>query len=135
MNKYIYSLSNYHAIDKAEIIIDGITVLAGENGCGKSTLSRWLYYLVNGAVDFERFLYREYVEAVQEIVRRWNLVSRDVSRYSSDLHNMRRGIQVVAEQLEQLYKLDRFETDNIERVKELFMQVLTALAEQLYSYF
>lgn len=134
MNKYIYSLSNYHAIDKAEIIIDGITVLAGENGCGKSTLSRWLYYLVNGAVDFERFLYREYVEAVQEIVRRWNLVSRDVSRYSSDLHNMRRGIQVVAEQLEQLYKLDRFETDNIERVKELFMQALTALAEQLYSY-
>lgn len=134
MNNYIYSLNSYHAIENAEIVIDGITVLAGENGCGKSTLSRWLYYLVNGAVDFERFLYREYVETVQEIVRRWNLVSRDISRYSSDFYGLRRGIQVVVEQLEELYRLDKFETENVERVQVLFVQALTALTEQLYSF-
>ena len=53
MSIYRYTLSDYHAIKKADITIDGITVLAGENGCGKSTLSRWLYYLVNGAQQFE----------------------------------------------------------------------------------
>ena len=53
MSIYRYTLSGYHAIKKADITIDGITVLAGENGCGKSTLSRWLYYLVNGAQQFE----------------------------------------------------------------------------------
>ena len=47
MSKYKYSLYGYHAIEKADITINGITVLSGENGCGKSTLSRWLYYIIN----------------------------------------------------------------------------------------
>lgn len=47
MSKYKYHLHNYHAIDSADISIDGITVISGVNGSGKSTLSRWLYYLVN----------------------------------------------------------------------------------------
>ena len=55
MSKYRYSLHNYHAIEHADIVIDGITVLAGENGCGKSTLSRWLYYTINGATEFDVF--------------------------------------------------------------------------------
>ena len=50
MSTYKYSMFDYHAIAETEITIDGITVLAGDNGCGKSTLSRWLYYLVNGTI-------------------------------------------------------------------------------------
>lgn len=38
MSNYRYTLSDYHAIKEADITINGITVLAGENGCGKSTL-------------------------------------------------------------------------------------------------
>ncbi len=33
------TVNNFRAIEKAEINIDGITVVTGENGCGKSTLS------------------------------------------------------------------------------------------------
>ena len=52
MSKYKYTLRDYHAIKEAEIKLDGITVLSGINGCGKSTLSRWLFYLVNGSAGF-----------------------------------------------------------------------------------
>lgn len=47
MSKYNFKIENYHAIGHADIDIDGITVIAGGNGCGKSTLSRWLYYILN----------------------------------------------------------------------------------------
>ncbi|MBP5682218.1 MAG: AAA family ATPase, partial [Bacteroidales bacterium] len=47
MNTYRLKIENYHSISKADIALNGITVLAGINGCGKSTLARWLYYIVN----------------------------------------------------------------------------------------
>ncbi len=59
MSKYTFKLSNYHAIEDAEIILDGITVLSGENGSGKSTISRWLYYLVRGTNEYETFVEKE----------------------------------------------------------------------------
>ena len=42
MTKYTFKLSNYHAIEDANITLDGITILSGENGSGKSTLLRML---------------------------------------------------------------------------------------------
>ena len=44
MSKYRYSLHNYHAIEHADIVIDGITVLAGENGCGKYVVAMAVLY-------------------------------------------------------------------------------------------
>ena len=61
MSTYRYELKNYHAIKSASIVLDGITVLAGENGCGKSTMSRWLYYLVNASHRYEEFAYKTYL--------------------------------------------------------------------------
>lgn len=57
-----------HAIKEANIAINGITVLAGENGCGKSTLSRWLYYLINGFNGFDEFAYNDLLKQIQELL-------------------------------------------------------------------
>lgn len=46
-------VENFRAIGKAEIKLDGITVVAGVNGCGKSTLSKLLYWVYRGVLEFE----------------------------------------------------------------------------------
>lgn len=93
MSKYIYKLSDYHAIKKAAISIDGITVLSGINGCGKSTLSKWLYYIVNGANLYDEFIYDRYVSQIQNIFTGLNFARRDVDKdtdHSNSLFSERR---------------------------------------------
>lgn len=80
MSTYKYSLFNYHAIAEADITIDGITVLAGDNGCGKSTLSRWLYYLVNTSSRFEELLFGELKGQLDELLRQGRSIVREISR-------------------------------------------------------
>lgn len=47
------SLTNIRAIEQADIILDGITVLTGENGCGKSTISKLAYYIFKTSIEFD----------------------------------------------------------------------------------
>ena len=95
MSSYKYSLFGYHAIKQAEIAIDGITVLAGDNGCGKSTLSRWLYYIVNATTRYEELLFEDLKDQLEELTRQGKIVVRELGRGSNefsgntltDLHN------------------------------------------------
>lgn len=78
---YIYSLDNYQAISEARLKLDGITVLAGPNGCGKSTLSRWLYYLVNTISQFDKLV-------TDDFISRFYSVLLDLKRVSiTDIHS------------------------------------------------
>lgn len=50
------SVRNVRAIEQAEIDVSGITVLSGINGCGKSTISRFLYELLYGALRYNELV-------------------------------------------------------------------------------
>ena len=83
MNSYRFILEDYHAVKNADIILDGLTVLAGLNGCGKSTISRWLYGFVKYSNDFDRIVdYRtakvifERTVRLAEILRRIAFINK-----------------------------------------------------------
>lgn len=86
MAKYRYHVKNYHSIKDADIKIDGITVLAGINGCGKSTLSRWLYYIVNAINDFNRIQRVYFIDSLTDQIDRLLefLNSTSLSKEDSD---------------------------------------------------
>jgi predicted ATP-dependent endonuclease of OLD family len=60
MDKFVeLSVKDFRAIKKADIALDGITVVSGINGCGKSTLSKLLYYLFDNANKYDRMVFSE----------------------------------------------------------------------------
>ena len=73
------SVENFKAVKKADIALNGITVVSGINGCGKSSLSQLLYYsfyyanhfneIVDSALNDELL---RYVEVLRQIEREVN---------------------------------------------------------------
>lgn len=47
-------------IKKADIDLNGITVLAGRNGCGKSTISKLVYHTIFTANNFDQIIEKEF---------------------------------------------------------------------------
>ena len=133
MSKYKYTIRNYHAIKEAEIKIDGITVLSGINGCGKSTLSRWLYYLVNGAKEFDNFLYADYKEKISHIINRMQFACMDLNRFRRINHAAQEkgGLDNLYEAAEKLKTMKIYSNEHVENVQDLFLQVLNTTTDFL----
>lgn len=120
---YLYSLKDYRAIKSAQIRINGITVLAGVNGCGKSTLSRWLYFLINAEHEFEFSQRKFFVQSLEMEVEKIQRVFRSTlstSRYSS----IRR----------QLHQLALKEDNDWDNLKELYFSFVRKAEEDLSNY-
>ncbi len=59
MDKHLIEINipeKFRAINMAKIFLDGITVVAGINGCGKSTLSKLLYQTYKYSINYNRLL-------------------------------------------------------------------------------
>ena len=135
MSTYKYRLSDYHAVRSAEIVIDGITVLAGENGCGKSTLSRWLYYLVNGSRRFDEFLYKEYFRTLRGMLRRLDMAAREFFRsYSEENSPQSSGLVHSLRQFSRFLYEEHPGDPNVAEVFEKYRQLIILFGEQLKAY-
>lgn len=82
MAKYQLNIGNYHAIKQANLILDGLTVVAGVNGCGKSTISRWLYYIVNGLSSLDGLLFSDFRSKIVGMFDKYLVLVDDLSRYT-----------------------------------------------------
>lgn len=62
------SLDNIGKIEKATIEIKGITVIAGENNTGKSTVGKTLYAIFNSFYQIQNKLKKERLQAIERII-------------------------------------------------------------------
>ena len=97
MDKYSYSLKLYRAVKSANIDLNGVTVLAGENGCGKSTLTRTLFYLVDAISHYDEYILEDFISHVRSILHRFDMIRREMSMFSKGadkvtLQKMQQGL-------------------------------------------
>ena len=71
------NIKNFRAIKNTDIIIDGITVVAGENGCGKSSISKLLYYFYRTVSNYEALVRKELYVNLQEVVKFLEIIHQE----------------------------------------------------------
>jgi len=81
------AIQNYRAIREVDIAIDGITVVTGENGCGKSTLSKILYYIFKISSSYDVLVAENLKETLNGILRFLEIGIRDVTATDRGLRN------------------------------------------------
>lgn len=133
MNSYRFILEDYHAIKNADIILDGLTVLAGLNGCGKSTISRWLYGFVRYSNDFDQIVDSDTAEVIYERNRRLWEVERRISFWtkSSTLPPMPRMNGNLDEEVSSLQEKVKGICDFIRRT--MTVPLMDKYGDQLWS--
>lgn len=85
-NKIRVITEDFRAIKKADIEIDGITVVAGPNSCGKSTISKLLYFLYKTVSDYDQIVINDLLEDFKNLIYFLEIVSREIHR-SKNLRN------------------------------------------------
>jgi len=81
------AIEDYRAIKSADIIINGITVVAGENGCGKSTLSKILYYIFKISGNYNVLVAENLKERLDGILRFLEIAIRDLRSLDRGMRN------------------------------------------------
>lgn len=79
MSELTLKVENFQAISEANIKIDGITVLSGNNSTGKSTLSKMLYYVVKTSLEYESVEYDKLSQYQYKILERLSSLMDDYS--------------------------------------------------------
>ena len=64
------NISNFAKIDNADIIIDGITVIAGENNTGKSTIGKILFSIFNSLYDINEKIQGQRISEITPIIEK-----------------------------------------------------------------
>lgn len=143
-NKFI--LKKYHAIHDAELLLNGLTILSGENGSGKSTISRWIFYLIELSAHYDSYLFMDYVEALEHQVRwycaqmmrniyLYQLEERLSSLDSHDPRSVDEAMSLCIEWLKSHYADVReyLESEHAEILKKRILRSIAALDDDIFD--
>ena len=93
-------LTSFRAVKQATILLDGITVLAGENGSGKSTISKLLYTTLKVSREYDEIMEKNSQQRIQSILSGVRSVVKDYSFLIED------NKQTVLDEFKLLEKVD-----------------------------
>jgi len=71
-------IDKFRAVNNADIIIDGITMVAGENGCGKSTISKLLYFLFKTITNYNTLVKQKLNYSLRDVLRFLEIFQQEV---------------------------------------------------------
>lgn len=120
MSTYKFTLANYHAVKEATITLDGVTVLSGLNGSGKSSIARWLHHTVKVLNDFDRMIDDEGIEKLLRLFDNIKPFVRGLNNYDKY-----RQLDAITEELKS-ENISSFDT-----IHNYFLQVLAVVNEAL----
>ena len=78
------SIKDFRAIKEADIALNGITVVTGINGCGKSTMSKFLYYALKYANSYEVLVNLDLQRELTPFQRLFRIMEQAVYRFSDN---------------------------------------------------
>lgn len=73
-------IRDFRAIAEADISLRGITVITGVNGCGKSTLSKFLYYSFKSVNDFNNIVDNDLYNELFDIRNFTGILSQEIKK-------------------------------------------------------
>ncbi|MEG1475795.1 MAG: hypothetical protein RSC10_08590, partial [Longicatena sp.] len=110
-------IENIGKIGKAEVEINGITVIAGENNTGKSTIGRSLFSVFNSFYNINDQIM---IERTRSIGNLTNIIYGNFDRSHLSYARIEKNIQNINDNLE-------FYKDNLKEIKRVIM---TAVSEE-----
>lgn len=158
------SVKNFAKIKEADIIVDGITVIAGENNTGKSTIGKIIFSIFNSLSDIEdKILYERIrvIENANRIILRSNIdlvegtkamairnlpsilkrISNRVRQLISDEIDVSvEMLRVIVSESIQLWQFSRFPEELVDEIVESTNEILclpekTIVKEVVTSFF
>ena len=131
-------LENFTKIKKANIELNGITVIAGPNNTGKSTVGKALYCIFNSFYDLDKKLNNEKVKKIMNIIYKSlrtnlavkNIDLRIIEKFSHEIsleENLSKD--ELKDKLKKIF--DKLQDNEIEIITEEIMQVNSITKESL----
>ena len=128
-------IENYRAIQDAEISLNGLTVVSGVNGCGKSTISKMLFSIFTISNDFYPIArlnnlskLKEYYDLFNFILNGMQLAALQIFSENQLSNNSKKNeLDALGENLKTILINKKFSKEDEENLKSDISQVINKL--------
>lgn len=128
-------IENYRAIQDAEISLNGLTVVSGVNGCGKSTISKMLFSIFTISNDFYPIArlnnlskLKEYYDLFNFILKGMQLGALQIFSGNQSSNNSKKNeLDALGENLKTILINKKFSKEDEENLKSDISQVINEL--------
>lgn len=108
-------IENFAKISSTDLVFDGLTVVAGDNNTGKSTVGKALYAIFRSMSQIDKRVFRDRIQTIQRAFRRATNLKLDIAR-AKRLLDEQASLELIYEEV----KKDRAAYDELDL---LFMGV------------